>query len=64
MTSLDYYTIEELLTENERAARDRDAAFCPGGSPAKDRGLGKRAAVMQLTGAGSFDIPDASRRCE
>jgi hypothetical protein len=64
MTSLDDYTIEERLTENERAAHDRGAAFCPGGSPAQDCGLGKRAAVVQLTGAGSFDIPDASRRCE
>jgi len=27
MTSLDYYTIEELLTENEPAARDRARRF-------------------------------------
>jgi hypothetical protein len=27
MTSLDYYTIEELLTENERAACDRARRF-------------------------------------
>jgi len=40
MNSLDYYAIEELLTDEERAA------------------------VVQLTGAGLFDIPDASTRCE
>jgi hypothetical protein len=27
MTSLDYYTIEELLTDYERAARDRARRF-------------------------------------
>ena len=27
MTSLDYYAIEELLTEEERAARDRARRF-------------------------------------
>jgi hypothetical protein len=63
MNSLDYYAIEELLTDDERGTRS-GAVFCPGGSHARDRGLGTRAAVVQLTGAGSFDIPDASTRCE
>ena len=30
--SLDFYGIEELLTDEERAARDRCPAFCAGGS--------------------------------
>jgi len=63
ITSLDYYAIEELLTDDERAARDRARRFV------QEEVMGEivvweRAAVVQLTGAGSFDIPDASTRCE
>jgi len=63
MTSLDYYAIEDLFTDDERGTRS-DSALFAGGSHARDPGLGTRAAVVQLTGTGSFDIPDASTRCE
>ena len=63
MTSLDYYAIEDLLTDDERAARDRTRRFVQE-EVLHEIVVWKRAAVVQLTGGGSFDIPDASTRCE
>ena len=37
MDSLDYYKIEELLTDEERAARDRASAVCAEGSLVRGR---------------------------
>jgi len=63
MTSLDYYAIEDLLTDDERAARDRTRRFVQE-EVLHEIVVWKRAAVVQLTDAGSFDIPEASMHCE
>jgi len=52
-----------IASRLERAARDRARRFVQEEVMAEIV-VWERAAVVQLTGAGSFDIPDASTRCE